>query len=123
MDPIVPRETDSASAVAAGAPLPRTARHWVVRTIRWHALAVLAANLLLTGINIVLGGSWWAFWPLMVTGALLAVHYFFYKAIAVDRRWVDERVEELNLKSYDRSHIEDLKSRYGGGNEPGEPRR
>ena len=120
MDPIVPREADPAGAAAADAPLRQAARFWVVRTIRWHVLAMLAANLLLSGINIAMGGSWWAFWPLMVTGALLAVHYFFYKAIAVDRHWVDERVEELNLKSYDRSHIEDLKSRYGGGNEPGD---
>jgi hypothetical protein len=36
----------------------------------------------------------------------------FYKAVTVDDRWAEERVEELNLKSYDRSHIEDLKARY-----------
>lgn len=84
-----------------------------MRTLRWHMLAMLALNLVLTGINIVTGGWWWAFWPLAVTAALLAVHYFFYKATAADERWVAERVEELNLKSYDRGHIEDLKSRYG----------
>ena len=124
MDPIVPRETDSARrsrserAVAAGSATTGSCAPFAgTFSPCWPR------NLLLTGINIVLGGSWWAFWPLMVTGAVLAVHYFFYKAIAVDRRWVDERVEELNLKSYDRSHIEDLKSRYGGGNEPGDSRR
>lgn len=91
-----------------------SARHWLTRTLRWHALAMIAVNLLLTGINIFTGGTWWAFWPLLVTGALLAIHYFSYKAAVANERWVAERVEELNLKSYDRSHIEDLKSRYGG---------
>lgn len=31
---------------------------------------------------------------------------------------VDARVEELNLKSYDRSHIEDLKARHGAKSIP-----
>ena len=34
--------------------------------------------------------------------------------MTVDEHWAEERVEELNLKSYDRSHIEELKSRFGG---------
>ena len=42
------------------------------------------------------------------------------RPIAVDERWVEERTEELNLKSYDRSHIEDLKSRYGADSTPDE---
>ena len=33
--------------------------------------------------------------------------------MTVDEHWAEERVEELNLKSYDRSHIEELKSRFG----------
>lgn len=112
---MVPRETNSSVAPTAGRPLLPAARRWFVRTLRWHALAVIAANLLLTGINIFTGGTWWAFWPLLVTGTFLAIHYFFCKAAAVNERWVAERVEELNLKSYDRGHIEELKSRYGGG--------
>jgi hypothetical protein len=86
----------------------------LVRAFAWHARAFLAANAALTAANLWTGGRWWAFWPLIATGALLAVHYLFYKAAAVDERWVEERIEELNLKSYDRSHIEDLKARHGG---------
>jgi hypothetical protein len=64
-------------------------------------------------VNAFTGAPWWAFWPLFATGFLLALHYFFYKSMTADERWAEERVEELNLKSYDRGHIEDLKTRYG----------
>jgi len=79
--------------------------------LRRHLQAFLALNALLTLANVLAGGRWWAFWPLLFTALLLGVHYLFYKALSVDERWADERVEELNLKSYDRSHIEDLKRR------------
>jgi hypothetical protein len=96
---------------------------WAARAFRWHLAAFLILNVSLSLINAVLGRPWWAFWPLAVTAFVLAVHYFFYKAVAVDEGWVEERTQELNLKSYDRSHIEDLKSRYGAGDKPGPGRR
>jgi hypothetical protein len=68
--------------------------------------------------NVLTGMPWWSFWPLLVTGFLLGLHYLLFKAVTVDESWAAERVQELNLKSYDRSHIEELKSRYG---EPPEP--
>jgi hypothetical protein len=107
-----PREIDP--ALAAARPVFSAARRQVVRAFPWHVRGFVVGNLLLNGVNALTGGFWWAFWPLLVTAAVLAVHYFLYKTISVDARWVDERTEELNLKSYDRSHIEDLKSRYGG---------
>ena len=85
----------------------------MVRAFPTHLYTFLVANALLTIANAFTGGHWWAFWPLVATGLILGVHYLLYKAVAVDERWVDERVEELNLKSYDRSHIEGLKERYG----------
>jgi len=63
--------------------------------------------------NVVTGRPWWAFWSLIATAFLLGLHYLLYKGLSVDEQWADERVEELNLKSYDRGHIEDLKSRFG----------
>lgn len=86
---------------------------WLVRAFPWHLRGFLAGNAALSVANAFTGGPWWAFWPLLVTGLLLAVHYLFRKAAAVDERWVEARVEELNLKSYDRSHIESLKARHG----------
>lgn len=88
---------------------------WLVRGFRWHLRIFLVGNAALSIANAIAGGYWWAFWALLVTGCLLAVHYLFYKIAAVDERWVEERVEELNLKSYDRSHIENLKARHGAG--------
>jgi hypothetical protein len=85
----------------------------VVRTFRWHLLAFAALNVALTAVNIATGRPWWAVWPLLVTGALLGPHYLLYKALTVNEDWASQRVEELNLKSYDRGHIEALKSRYG----------
>ena len=93
------------------------------RAYRWHVLAFLALNASLSLINAFTRGSWWAFWPLIVTGFMLAVHYFLYKSIDVDESWAEERAQELNLKSYDRGHIEDLKARYGSGGDPKTDRR
>jgi hypothetical protein len=87
-------------------------RRWLVGTFRGHLLGFAILNALLSVANGLTGPPWWAFWPLLATGLLLAVHYFCYKTAVVDERWAAERVEELNLKSYDRSHIEDLKARY-----------
>jgi hypothetical protein len=89
-----------------------------VRSFAWHLRAFPVGNVALNVANAWTGGAWWAFWPLLATGFLLAGHYLFYKAAVVDERWVDARVEELNLKSYDRSQIEDLKARHGGKSIP-----
>jgi hypothetical protein len=96
-----------------------TPGRWLVRALPWHVRTFLTANVGLNVANVFTGRPWWAFWPLLATGFLLAVHYLVYKAAAVDERWVDARVEELNLKSYDRGHIEDLKARHGDAGVPG----
>ena len=93
----------------------RSSWRWLVRGFRWHMWAFVALNAALSLANVVMGTTWWAFWPLMVTGMLLGLHYLLYKALSVDEQWAEERVEELNLKSYDRSHIEELKARYVDG--------
>lgn len=99
---------------------PAARFEWVAPTFRLHVWTFVALNASLHAANIAMGRPWWAFWPLLVTGLVLSVHYLLYKALAVDQRWVDERVEELNLKSYDRSHIEELKARYDPKNPAGD---
>jgi hypothetical protein len=89
-----------------------------MRAFAWHLRGFVIANVALTAANVWTGGPWWAFWPLVASGFPLAVHYLSYKAAVVDERWVDARVEELNLKSYDRSHIEDVKARRGAKSTP-----
>jgi 2TM domain len=90
-----------------------TVQSWIASTLRWHLLAFIAVNAILTVANVALEGGWWAFWPLLISAAMLSVHYLFCKALIVSDGWVDERVEELNIKSYDRAHIDELKTRLG----------
>jgi hypothetical protein len=84
----------------------------VLRGFKWHAAAFLALNGILTVANIATGAPWWAFWPLAATLFLIVLHYIVCKSVTADEQWAAQRVEELNLKSYDRSHIESLKSRH-----------
>jgi hypothetical protein len=98
------------------------AGRWLVRAFPFHVCGFLAGNALLGIVNLLTGGPWWAFWPLLATAGVLAVHFLLYKSTAVDERWVEERVEEVNLKSYDRSHIEDLRTRHGENAAPGQDR-
>jgi hypothetical protein len=106
------------SADAGDAPLPRRANVWIARAFPLHLRAFVVVNFALNAANVFVGTYWWAFWPLAATGFLFALHYLAYKTVSVDERWVDERIQELNLKSYDRSHIEGLKERYGEKNAP-----
>jgi hypothetical protein len=84
----------------------------LVGTFRWHLVAFTLVNGVLSAANVITGPPWWSFWPLLGTGFVLALHYFAYKTATATERWAADRAEELNLKSYDRSHIEDLKTRY-----------
>jgi hypothetical protein len=107
------RRSEKAKADLGGADRSSSARRWIASALRWHLLAFVAVNAILTVANVVMGGGWWAFWPLLISVALLSVHYLLCKALIVNEGWVDERVEELNIKSYDRAHIEELKTRLG----------
>ncbi len=61
--------------------------------------------------NIIEGERWWSFWPTVGWGTVLAVHFFFTKSACIDDRWVEEREDELRMRSYDLSHIADLEER------------
>ena len=51
-------------------------------TFRRHFTAFVIVNLVLTAINIAMGAPWWAFWPLVVWGLALMVHFFVHRASA-----------------------------------------
>lgn len=95
----------------------------LVRLFPLHVRLFLALNIALSIVNAVMGRPWWAFWPLLVTGLALAAHYLVYKTAVVDDAWAEERTEDINLKSYDRGHIENLKSRFEEGEIPPDPPR
>ncbi|KPK07817.1 MAG: hypothetical protein AMJ64_05530 [Betaproteobacteria bacterium SG8_39] len=105
----------------AAAPAAQSAR----RNFRRHFAAFLVVNLVLTAANIVGGAPWWAFWPLAAWSIPLLVHYLVYRTSTIDDAWVDARIDDLRSKSYDLSHIDDIKrAPTGAGPERGldEPR-
>ena len=79
---------------------------------RPHFWAFVVGNAALNAANWFSGDDWWAFWPLVVWGLLLGVHYLVYKSKRVDQRWVEERTDDVRSKSYDASHIDSIQTRY-----------
>ena len=92
---------------------------------RWHLhlAAFCAVNSGLHALNFYTGRPWWALWPLLAWGVLLAVHYLVWRARTVDERWVEARTAELRLKSYDRGHIESIAERAREPRSAGDQRR
>ncbi len=87
-------------------------RHALVkRLFRRHLLAYSVIIGALTTANIVIGGGWWSFWPTCAWGIGLAFHFFYYKSITVDEAWVQERTDDMRLRSVDLSHIRDIEDR------------
>ena len=42
---------------------------------------------------------------------MLSFHFFFYKSVTVDEAWVQERTDDMRLRSVDLSHILDIEDR------------
>lgn len=89
-----------------------------VASFRPHFLVFLAAAI---GICALAAGTdWrWMYWVPLVWGVVLLIHYLVYKTRTVDERWVEQRTEELHLKSYDRDHIQSIRSAQGRDDTPG----
>ena len=82
------------------------------RTFLLHCWAFVLGNVALNIANAFYGADWWAFWPLVVWGVLLGLHYFIYKSKRVDERWAQERTDDVRSKSYDRAHIDSIEARF-----------
>jgi hypothetical protein len=97
------------TVASGGTPGGETGRSARAREVfRRHAALFVIGNVALNVANYFVGTGWWAFWPLAAWGVLFMVHYLRYKAATVDERWVDARVTDLRIKSYDRDHIENI---------------
>jgi hypothetical protein len=81
------------------------------RQFRRHAVAFWIANGLLIAVNWVLGGGWWSFWVTFVWAVVFALHYFVFKSLTIDPGWVQERAEDIGMRSSDFGHIYDIKDR------------
>ena len=80
----------------------------------------------LTLVNLFTGAGWWSFTPVCGWGILLAIHYFYVRAVNVNDDWVRDRTEDLKVRSYDLGHITDLEERVERGDasvRPGTERR
>jgi len=88
---------------------------------RRHRLTYILSNIVLTGINLYTGAPWWGVWPLVIWGIALMVHFFAYRISTVDEAWVDERVEDLRTKSYDFSHMAEIREDPTGTPKSGTP--
>lgn len=88
-----------------------------VASFRAHFAVFLAAAVAILALAAVAGWRW-MYWVAMVWGLLLLLHYLVYKTRTVDERWVEERTEELHLKSYDRDHIDAIRARQAGDDAP-----
>ena len=83
----------------------------VKRLFRRHLFAYVVVMGTLAAVNIVVGGGWWSFWPMCAWGIGLALHFFYYKSVTVDEAWVQERTDDMRLRSVDLSHIRDIEER------------
>ena len=83
----------------------------VLNRFRPHFVVYLAAGLGVLALATATGWRWLS-WLMLVWGILLLIHYLIYKSHTVDERWVEERTEELHVKSYDRDHIQSIRSRH-----------
>lgn len=79
--------------------------------LRKHFIVFALVNAVLFLIDRVAGGGWWSFWLIYAWGIVLAVHFFYVRSVNVDERWVEERADDVRLRSYDVSHIEDINAR------------
>jgi len=79
------------------------------RAFRRHRLAFILVNAALAAANLATGAPWWAFWPLVLWSIALMIHYLVYRSARVDDTWVEERVLDLQAKSYDLGHMQAIR--------------
>lgn len=98
---------------------------WLLSSVglRRHRLVFFTAVGGLTLCNVLIGGGWWAFWPVFVWALIYFLHLCLVQATNVNEEWVDERTDELRLRSYDLGHIDDIENRYNTGGRVGATRR
>ena len=99
--------------------------HWVLdpRYLKLHQRTYVGSMIGLHLLNLVVGEGWWAFWPLLLWSVVYFFHLCLVRATHVDEDWVDERTDDLRLKSYDLGHIDDIDRRYNTGGRVGVTRR
>ena len=102
------------------------AHRFLLGRFRTHLRLYVVVCGALTLVNLFTGDGWWSFTPVCGWGSLLAVHYFYVRAVNANDDWVHDRTEDLKVRSYDLGHITDLEERVERGDasvRPGTERR
>jgi|TARA_B100002003_G_C13601837_1_gene310273 hypothetical protein len=81
---------------------------------RYHALVLAITVCLLLSIEWALGARWSLFWPLIIWGLMVSIHYFVSAAFDINEVWADDRVVDVKTRSYDLGHIMNIEHRIGG---------
>jgi hypothetical protein len=88
--------------------------------LRGHVVAYAALGGILLVVDLLTPGLWWSFWPLLIWGVLVILHYLYVKSTRIDDDWAAERATEVAHKAYDLGHIEDIRERYRGARSAGD---
>ncbi len=88
--------------------------------LRRHVMAYATLSGVLFLINLLTLELWWSFWPVLIWGILVFLHYVYVKSLRIDDDWAAQRATEVTHKAYDLGHIEDIRKRYTGAKPPGE---
>ena len=78
---------------------------------RYHALVLAIVVCLLLIIEWTLGTRWSLFWPFIIWGLMVSIHYFFSAAFDINEVWADGRVLDVKTRSYDLGHIMNIEDR------------
>jgi hypothetical protein len=82
---------------------------------RRHIAAYGLSTLVLVALEFLTVGNWWLFWPMLLWGVVLAIHYFIVGALDADDKWATDRVLDLQTSSYDFDHIGSIEKRISEG--------
>ena len=76
--------------------------------LRWHAFGfALASFALISG-----SAPSWLLWSMCGWSLALLAHWLYVKSISVDEAWAERRALEVQYKSYDFGHIQQIKASY-----------
>lgn len=86
----------------------------VMQIFRRHARIFAMGGSVLFLAGLAADNRWWFFWPAIIWGFLLFIHYMYVKSLRIDEGWADQRANQVTDKAYDVSHIETLRERHTG---------
>lgn len=80
-----------------------------------HCGVFVAVVALVAGARLLTGSDWPLFWPIAGWASILVLHYFVASSYDVDGDWIEDRITELQSRSYDFDHIRNIEQRIRKG--------